>query len=475
MNPLPTTIEKPRFNLWASFIIIALICLILFLDNILAYVALSGIALIGSYLLITRFTIPHLHLVYLLVITSILAPPIQIVSSLPNIRIDEFIIYATFPLVLFFNSKNLELTGYKKSFTKIYSFFILCAIVSLTYGYTSLKVPVSTRDFFEIVTIIKYLLLFLTISSFNLEIEDVTKILYVTLFTIVISGLFGLLQYFGIFGLDHITAPYYLDDRIHIVSLRLTATYKNPNTYAAILVLGHLIALGLFFFEKRRNLRPLLLLCIGLLAVFMLFAGSRTMLLAYIISTVLLSYVGAIRLGYNMSRVITLFAFIGIGFIIAISFISYEILNRLDSGVDFLSDTSLAMRFLAWYLNILLYIQSPWVGWGPAKDIHTTIVDNEFVLILRRYGIIGFISFLGFYIHPLIVSVKQLRIDDKIPLLLSIIVFSIIITFLIANLTNTLFHDNQVMDFWFIFLALFYTTISKNTNSEVSKNSLSSK
>ena len=53
------------------------------------------------------------------------------------------------------------------------------------------------------------------------------------------------------------------------------------------------------------------------------------------------------------------------------------------------------LRYQQWADAINLFKQSPIIGWGPAKAIHTTIVDSEHLLLLRRYGILGY-SFCNF-------------------------------------------------------------------------------
>ncbi|MTI88633.1 MAG: hypothetical protein FH748_11760 [Balneolaceae bacterium] len=380
---------------------------------------------------------------------------------------DEFIIYGFFPIILLTNFQNLNLSQSSKQFIRFYIGFIVCVFISTFFGYFTLGVPTSIRDFFEIVTILKYLLVFLTIYSFKITLPEIKQIIYFILFAIIISGIFGLFQYFGVLGLDDITGPLFLQDRIHIIHKRLTGTYLNPNTYSAILVTGHLIALGLFFFEEEKAKKTLLLIFIALLSIFLLFAGSRTMIAAYFLVTVIMTLIGAYKAGYKASQILTVLLILVLAFISAISLISYEIFIRLQSGLDIFSDTSFALRLVAWYLNILIFLQSPIVGWGPAKAIHTTVVDSEYIFILRRYGVVGFITYLSIYIHPLITAYKQLKNKSKISLLYSSIIFCVIITYLIANLTNTLFHNNQVMDFWMVFLALFYKVLDSKMSESV--------
>ncbi|HZK10764.1 MAG TPA: hypothetical protein VFD10_00165, partial [Atribacterota bacterium] len=56
--------------------------------------------------------------------------------------------------------------------------------------------------------------------------------------------------------------------------------------------------------------------------------------------------------------------------------------------------TSWQARIVNWKVNYDLWKLSPLFGWGPGKVTMTTIVDNEWLLLLRRYGLIGVIIFI---------------------------------------------------------------------------------
>ena len=53
-------------------------------------------------------------------------------------------------------------------------------------------------------------------------------------------------------------------------------------------------------------------------------------------------------------------------------------------------NTSMLIRYLRWKEAFELFLKSPILGWGPAKSIHTTIVDGEHFMLLRRYGLLGY-------------------------------------------------------------------------------------
>ena len=59
-------------------------------------------------------------------------------------------------------------------------------------------------------------------------------------------------------------------------------------------------------------------------------------------------------------------------------------------------NTSMLLRYQQWAEAFNLFLKSPIIGWGPAKEIHTTIVDSEHLLLLRRYGILGYLAVVNF-------------------------------------------------------------------------------
>src|SRR5690606_11453934 len=60
--------------------------------------------------------------------------------------------------------------------------------------------------------------------------------------------------------------------------------------------------------------------------------------------------------------------------------------------------TSWQKRLMMWEEAFALWLESPVFGWGPAKETMPTYVDNEWLLMLRRYGILGAASLTALYV-----------------------------------------------------------------------------
>lgn len=434
------------------------------LDIPILYAGIIFTSLLFFYLILTQFKLYDFHLLVTLIFLAILFPSVEISPSFPRIRIEEIIFYAFFPILIITRLSKSKLEKDGLQFLKLYSFFLGLTIISTIYGKVFLQVPVGFRDLVEIITLGKYLVAFIGIYLMNFSDSEIKKILWIVLIAVLISGVFGLLQFFGIFGIDSYTAPLYLLERVHIVNQRLTGTYKNPNTYSVILVIAHLITTTLLFFEKEKLKKFTLVLSALFLLICLLFTGSRTMIAAYGLITIILLLILFSSKNLRFSSIMLIVFFLSITFFIGFSILSEDILTRLESGVDVLGDESFGMRIIIWFLNLKLFLVSPVFGWGPAKDFFTTVVDNEFILILRRYGILGFLSYLMIYLFPLYKSFKSLNHKKEELKIISIIFFTSILTLLITCLTNSILHNIQTMDFWIIMLALFFTSLDRKTS-----------
>ncbi|MFY0685230.1 MAG: O-antigen ligase family protein [Balneola sp.] len=465
--------SKITLRYYFHYILVGLlISVIISVPVLLDWPVLYPVIIVGAisfiYLIRYRFELQILDFGYLIVLFALLAPPLNLSSSLPLIRPDEILIYIFCPLIL--------LNGFKKNthdpraiiYIKIYSAFLLVFIVSSIYGVLFLDVPYGKRDFFEFVTTAKYLMVFFVFSAITIDQHQIKKILHYVLFLILLSGIFGLLQYYSLFGLDTLTAPFYLQDRLHIFDDRITGTFKNPNTFSSVLLLGHIIALTRFLFSKNLAEKYYTFFATLILVVLLLFAGSRTVLFIYFLITLSLLVLGVFTSGVSKKQLSLLIGFITIGFLLSISFLSYEIILRFQSGIDILNDDSLSLRFFVWFFNFQIFLESPIIGWGPAKALHPVVVDNEYLLILRRYGIIGLISFLGIYLYPLKISFSRFWKKKRTPYYFDIIIASIIVSFGIANITNGLFLSAQVMDFWIVLLGLYFAHLKSMQDVKLS-------
>jgi|GEM_PF-1323911 len=418
--------------------------------------AIAGIALILIYLITNNFEISYLHLTVFLIISSLLLPPISIKSTLPDIRFEEFIFYIFFPFILLKPPEHKKLKGRAKTFAYVFMAFLVCMFISLIWGVMHFGVPTGSRDFVNFFKIAKYLIIFWVIYRFNYTDDELKTILYVVLGTLFISVTLGFLQLYGVFGLDHITAPLFLQNRAYMATERLVGTFHNPNTYGSILLVGIIICLVLLFHKSLVKNRVLISALLVYFIAALILTVSRTDVAIFVFIAILIPVYNTYKHSINPLYVLLFFT----GFVLLLiplaGFLTYDILVRYISGMNILQDQSFLMRLYSWYINTKIFLQSPIVGWGTSEYLYTTIVDNEYILMLRNFGILGTSVYIWFYFLPLIEAWKSNATKDIHKAWNQIIMFSII-SFLIVNLTNSTFSSIQTMDFLVVMIGIFFS------------------
>jgi len=439
---------------------VAFIAIPILLNNYLLIVILFVGAVSLSYIFINNLIINIRELLIIIIGLSIILPGIQLTPSFPEIRPEEFLIYSLFPFIFLHNITSNSLNEHSLKFTKYYLLFLFLAMVSTIYGVQILNVNTGSRDMVEFIKMGKYLLIFLAVASSNPTERDLKILLNTFLVVMIFSATIGILQFYNIFGFSSLTGPIYLGEKIFKVNERLTGTFTNPNSYSVVLGFSIIISLVQLLTEKTHNRKLFYVFTLGFFSICILITGSRTGLAAILFSLIILLLLFLRFNIKNIKSIIPIIVLLGVSFTVGVYYAGQDIVSRLSSGVNFLENESLLMRIYAWYLNIQLIIQSPILGWGPAKEMFTTVVDNEYILIVRRYGIVGGLAFMMIYFYPLWVSFKNFiqSKGDKYALIFTVT----IVFFLISNLTNSVYNHIQTMDTWFIILGVYLGMFVKN-------------
>jgi O-antigen ligase len=112
--------------------------------------------------------------------------------------------------------------------------------------------------------------------------------------------------------------------------------------------------------------------------------------------------------------------------------------------------------------------QSPILGWGTAKSNMTTLVDDEYALVTRRYGVVGLVFYLWFFLRPAKAALQRGRSyynynasepgigEDKT--FLSIAFVAATLAILVYNITAGTFYNLQLMTLVAVFMGLIYRT-----------------
>lgn len=396
----------------------------------------------------------------LVFISALFFPSFRLTSSFA-IRLDDIILLGVSPFIfLLIISIRQELFRLDK-YLFVYWFLIGCIIFSCLYGYLFLKVPFSSGDINEVFRLLKLFFIIVLISFVNrntlkLKIDNI-----VFLGSIYIVCL-GFVQYLNPLGIGDFLAKIYGEHHAFTMidadsgQKRVILSGAGPNDGALIALLLY-IYMVFTYLDKRSP--KFLVLCFGLFAC-ILFTSSRTTLLAacFITLIILLKYAHLI---YKL-----LFA----GIVVLAIFYILPYFQYIYIGFQMAlegTNTSLLKRFDKWEEAFDLFKQSKIFGWGIAKSIHITIVDSEYLLTLRRYGIVGFIALLSFIYFPIISNTKK-------SVMLKNITKYMALSSIFVMVTGNFFNSYQTITVYVMLVALShgsYVLESENIKNPLLRNS----
>jgi len=126
----------------------------------------------------TELKISDVQILSAAIFSAIVLPPLSSLPGLPSIRFEELLFLLVFPLLI------LKRETVKKD--RLYNYFVIAVLsfggailFSTFYGRYILGVPVTGRDFFELLKVFKLLIVVVAISRFNLKENDIYKLLYI--------------------------------------------------------------------------------------------------------------------------------------------------------------------------------------------------------------------------------------------------------------------------------------------------------
>ena len=111
-----------------------------------------------------------------------------------------------------------------------------------------------------------------------------------------------------------------------------------------------------------------------------------------------------------------------------------------------------------WEAHLELWRQSFLFGWGPAKATMGTIVDNEWIYLLRRYGVVGLIAFLCFYgsLFFGLFRIRRINADESV-VALSAALQATLLGYAIYMIPAVVYHSLQLMPILLLFLGIAYS------------------
>ncbi|MCU1285423.1 MAG: hypothetical protein JWO13_1773 [Acidobacteriales bacterium] len=384
------------------------------------------------------------------VLSIILCPLLPASNFDLRIRPDEVglaIVLFSWFAVSVANRRSLNL--FAAPAAKWFGLFGLCMLVSTTYAGTRFGTPPSGRDFLEFAKLLEYFLLFAAMATIKLDGIAFKRVIVAAMAAYACSAMLGFAQYFDIANVNASISPVYASGHNLGAMLeysRVTGTTGNPNVFGATMVIASCLTLALALFGKTPTLRVFAWIGLGMFIGALSLAQSRTAAIALCVGfivTLTLSFrqrfIG--RVALSAMVIVVLIAAIG-GIVLSSATLHEQ--NRYRELKDPASAGTFKERLAMWEPNIRLWEQSPILGYGPAKLTMDRIVDNEWVLLLRRYGVLGMTAFILLF-WRINQALKKLRLQTRADTLLiavTIALQAIIISMAVYMLAATVYNDS---------------------------------
>jgi putative inorganic carbon (HCO3(-)) transporter len=243
----------------------------------------------------------------------------------------------------------------------------------------------------------RYILLYYLVINHLHTLEQVKKLLWVSLASSVVVAVYGYYQYFsGIMphGVDWVDASQFPD-----LKFRMYSTLKNPNLLAGYLVSMIAIGAGLGFKEQTGKIKAVLAALVVLLGGCLLLTYSRGAWISLL----------AVVCGYGMlcnRKIFWIFLLLPILMLL----FGHDIFIERFASVFDPTDTSATMRLAMWQSTLSMIADKPFlgIGWGaywmvyPHYDffIHNPNIKilhahNMYLNIAAEIGIPGFLAFMA--------------------------------------------------------------------------------
>ncbi|KKK38720.1 hypothetical protein WQ57_06945 [Mesobacillus campisalis] len=337
---------------------------------------------------------------YLIIAFLFLTPSFKIVEFIPKIRLEEVF---TFLIVLFLIMrvilKKYVLLAFNSTILLLISFcfFIGFSVLNGTFqGYQT-----SIFDFNQFVMVFKYAVIYtVALTFYYLNSEDKNEMKKVLRFIFFMSTLLFFIvlqQYFNLFGLNEkyirLVAPTQYDTLVNnYAHPRPVGMLGNPNELGFLFVM---VALLVLFILLNHEFKVTLLLVFMMQISGVFLTLSRTSLVALVIGTTVVIVPAMLSRKNSLKKHARFLVF----FFVLISAIFYAVTYtdfidkiwwRFTEIFNLSHSTSWNARLTNWSENMDIFLQHFVIGVGPlSRAIFQHAADNEWLLLLRSYGIIG--------------------------------------------------------------------------------------
>ena len=433
---------------------------------------------------VTRTNPNKLLLIIGIMLSAMLLPSLEIRPTLPRVRLDDALIFGAFAINLLIRLTRRSHSLYDLEFsyhegqrkgmgaaTKVFLLFLGSIIISNLFAVVFLQGSIGIRDVMEVVTLAKYYLIITLAISLDLqETEfDLLQKAFLGGFAFVLVLSWG--QFLNLANVNAWLTPFFaqshLDNLVNANPPRVLGTFDNPNVMGIASVFSMTLFVTWFYFQRNDRSRAAILFVTTGLAIKLTFLTiSRTALLATAAVLAFLSLWAMVKL--HLKKEILFKISILFVLTLTIFFTSPRgFTSRMSEATDLNTSTSAQGHLMRMGSAFGFIKQSPILGWGTAKDTMTTLVDDEYALITRRYGVIGLAFYLWLFLRPAKAALQRVRLFSfyasepgirESKTLLAIAFVATTLAILVYNITAGTFYNLQLMSLVAVFMGLIYRT-----------------
>jgi hypothetical protein len=319
------------------------------------------------------------HIIFIGLVINLVVPSIKINNfGLGLITICSIILMFFIPMMLLNGKIRIS------SFVSLYAIILISIYSSIQYSYIVLGVEESNGDFMEFFRyfqILPYLVFGIYIDYDRFQ----QKLVSYSVISILIISIICILEITNFSNLAlFIGTLYSTPDHIQAMlssSHRIIGTGSDPNVGALIIVFFLTIAT---LYRDKGILSSSYLR--GILFIFLMFTQSRTVILGAFFSYSYF-FIQLYKSSFIKKVIIASFVLLFITSVLYIIDIRYIVDGIRLAGVG--QDESVNVRMKNYYNAFTRFNESPIFGWGPAKAVHSTVIDGDYALIIQRYGSFG--------------------------------------------------------------------------------------
>jgi len=429
---------------------------------LLALAGLGSIALVYIFFKNGRLSLDRV--IIPLLIVAVLFPSVRLPAGIPALRIELILIVIAWTLFLLGHLATGEAMRLRWNPTNKWFFlFGISILVSISYAvFVKGYYPIG-RDFWEFGKLIEYFLIFALVASLHVSSEQMRKYYLISLMVFLCSAIFGFAQYFNLFDINSMATPYYAPTQMAglVRAGRIVGTTSNPNEFGALMVLAASLALTGALWLKGSGIKLISWVALGVFGFAIILTLSRSASLGLLVACFFILFF-KYPLHFGFSRTIRGF-FLAVPLLLILAFILLQLAPdlfffRVGRVLDLSTDTSWQARLAHWDNQLATWKQSPIFGWGPGKATMPTIVDNEWLLLLRRYGALGVLVFVLWFtgIYRTLSKIAH-EAKNNYAEAFCVGLQATVVAYAIYMIPAVVYHNLQLMPILMLYLGLAYS------------------